>query len=260
MVQGELRKEVRLGKHVIHHGPGYELAVFVVDHLFPHDLPDALRQPAVKLSCHQQGIDHVAAIIYRDVLFNFHFTGFGVDFNRGDMRADGESEIRGLEEMRGFKSGLESRRNVARGVGGHDELTVGDALLRRFGRELSPAEYDVVRLGSEQMGRKRGHFCLELLRCHVSRGPAHGRSPASKRPDAVENSQRVTMDDVYVVGINAKLIGDQLRKRRLFTLAVRRRTRKYSDFSGRLDSHRSTFPSACRSGGRWADSTNLDVS
>jgi hypothetical protein len=73
--------------------------VLVVDELLPQCLCDALRDAAVLLAPHEQGVDDATAVVHRDVAQVMDGAGLDVDLDHGDVGAEGEggAVLRGVE-------------------------------------------------------------------------------------------------------------------------------------------------------------------
>src|SRR5205807_9209098 len=121
----------------------------------PHSLAEALGNASVNLSVDQHGINYVAAVVHSDILIDLDFTGFSVNLDGANVTTEGESEIRRLEEMRGFHAWLKSRRNVASRIGREDEVTERDGLLSPVGGESPAADCDISRFHAQQVRSQR---------------------------------------------------------------------------------------------------------
>ena len=78
--------------------PGDQLALLVVNHFFIQRLTDRLHDAAVNLSVDQHRVDHLAAIIDRDVTQKLDVAGFAIDFDDDDVRAEGKREFFGSKK------------------------------------------------------------------------------------------------------------------------------------------------------------------
>ena len=72
--------------------------MLVVDRLLPQRLAKSLGHTAVYLPVDQQRIDHIAAIVHRDVPADLDLPGLAVNITHNDVCAERESKIRWLPE------------------------------------------------------------------------------------------------------------------------------------------------------------------
>ena len=113
-VDGEGGKVIGARHGVIHHRAGQQLALLVEDDLFQQCLANALRQAAVDLPLDQQRADARTAIINRVEFAQVDDTGVGIDFDHGDMGAEGVDEVGRAEEIGGFQAGVDVIGQVVR--------------------------------------------------------------------------------------------------------------------------------------------------
>ena len=83
-------KDVGLGHRVIHERTRQELPVLVVHAVFHQHLADALHDAAEGLPFEQHVVDHMAAVVDRDVVQDVDHAGVGVDLDLGHVRAAGK--------------------------------------------------------------------------------------------------------------------------------------------------------------------------
>src|SRR5207244_9697384 len=94
-----------------------ELPINVVPNLFAERLPDPLRYSAVQLALDQHRVDHVAVIVDCDIALDLDVAGVRINFDKGDVRAEGEGEVRWVEEARSFQASLDSLGKVLAEIG-----------------------------------------------------------------------------------------------------------------------------------------------
>src|SRR6185503_4860653 len=111
-IELEPRNHRRLRQRVVHQRSGDELALFVVNDLLIHRLPERLDDAALHLAVDQHRVDHFPAVIDRNVAQKFYVARFAIDFDYSDVSAKRESEVGRLEEVRSRQSGFRARRNV----------------------------------------------------------------------------------------------------------------------------------------------------
>ena len=83
----ERRQVVRARHAIVHERAGDELRRIVIDRVLVERLADALRQAAVDLAGDDHRVDDAAEIIARGEVDNRYLSGFGVDFDFGDVCA-----------------------------------------------------------------------------------------------------------------------------------------------------------------------------
>src|SRR6185312_16908394 len=111
-------------------GSAGELALFVIHHFFIKSLAQRLHNAAVHLSMHQQRIDLLATIVYRDVTLEVDLAGFRIDLYYGDVGSEREGEILWFKEGCGRKARLHVWRDVLGQMGGKGHFLNGDCFAR----------------------------------------------------------------------------------------------------------------------------------
>src|SRR5690242_15977121 len=259
-VEDELRNVNRLGHGIIHQRTGDGLAIFVVDHLFIQSLAQALGDAALHLAIHQQGVDDVAAVVHGHVFLDLRFASFGVHLDRAHVRAEGEGEIGGLEEVSGFHARLETRRNAAGGVSGEDQFAPGHGLLViALDTHAAVGNLNLVGLGAQQVRRKSGNLGFQFLNGIVDGGAADGGAAATKGADSVRHSQGIAVDNGDVLRADAELVSHQLGEGGFLALTVRGSAGEHGDFAGGFYAHSAALPAAGGGGGGGADGADFHV-
>ncbi len=116
----------------------------VVDCLLVQGLGDTLRQTAVHLALHDQGVHHVPDIVDAHVLPDAHMAGLGVDLDGAQVGAVREREVVGVVGGLGIEVRFDSVGQVVRSE--HRECDVGErnCLLGALHLESAPGEFEVV--------------------------------------------------------------------------------------------------------------------
>ena len=136
---------------VIHKRACDDLTLFVVHDFFVERLPNRLHDAAMHLSFDHHRVYHLAAIIYGDVAQEFHVSRLAVYLYDRDVSAEGEGEIRRLEEMRCRKPRLHAGRNLSGKMGCERAAQwLGKSALRAI-----PAVGTVVGFGMNTMLTRR---------------------------------------------------------------------------------------------------------
>jgi hypothetical protein len=84
---------------IIREGSGQELALFIEHGLLHQRLTDALNDPAMHLSRHQQRVHDNAEIIDHRIFDDFNDTGLRVDLDLGDVAAIRKGRGRAFMDM-----------------------------------------------------------------------------------------------------------------------------------------------------------------
>ena len=69
------------------------MSIFIVDHFLVKRLPKTLSDAALHLSIDEQGVNHFAAVVHRDIFFDLHVARLGLDFDDANVRAERKSKI-----------------------------------------------------------------------------------------------------------------------------------------------------------------------
>ena len=108
--------------------------------------------------------------------------------------------------------------------------------------ELAVRIVHVLDGGLEEVARQKPGLLLDLARGHRQRRPTdRGRAAAAGAPPH-RRVVRVAVHDLHVRHGEAELVGDDLRERRLFALAVRGRADEHVHFPARVDTNDRAFP------------------
>ena len=91
------------------------MAFLVVDGLLPEGLADALDDAAVDLTFDDQRVDLVAAIVNRRIVDQADLPGGLVDFDDGDVAAEGEGEVHRVIGHLGLQVGFHPVGQVVSG-------------------------------------------------------------------------------------------------------------------------------------------------
>src|SRR5207302_1709495 len=95
---------------------------------------------------------YIPAVIDGDVAHQFHVAGFRINLDNTNMRTEGISEIRGLEESSGFETRLHLRGQSLGYVGCGNCLTECHRFFRRlFGEYLPVGENHALRIRTYDM-------------------------------------------------------------------------------------------------------------
>ena len=248
---------MRARNRVVHQLARDELAVVVVNGLFPQCLAEPLRHAAVHLAVHDERIQDVAAIVHRNVAPNFDLPRFAINVSDHDVRAKRECKVRRLPEARGHQPGLRIRRQFQCAIGSASDFLERFGLAAFIVDDLSADQGNVF--GFEQHGAEFFDLGFQVLQRVVQRRAANGGSAAAERANAVLHHGGVAANYQNVVEANAEFVRGNLRERCLFALAVRASAGHDSHFAARLDFHRGALPAARGSRGRRADGANFAV-
>ncbi len=86
---------------------GDGLSVVIIAHEFKECVADTVHDTAMDLSCDDERIDKLAAILQRNVAQDAHLSRFGIDLNLADMKAVRIGQGIGPECGAGFETGVE---------------------------------------------------------------------------------------------------------------------------------------------------------
>ena len=215
----------RRRQEVVEEGRRERVAVVVVHELLVQHAADALHHAAVDLALDDVRVDHDAAVLAHHVAEDRDFAGRRVDRDRADVTGVGEHERRSLVATDDVEPALEPGRETT-GVqrGGHRDLRERHRSRRRPRDRDRPAD-DVEVLGRslQEMGRDREDLLAHLERGLADGGAEHGPTPAAAGPEGVRRRRGVALVDGDVVGVDAEMLGDDLRGRGLQSLPVRAR-------------------------------------
>src|SRR6266404_1137118 len=102
---------------VVHQRASNKLALFVVNYLFIHRLPERLHDSSMQLSVHQKRVNHLATVINRHIAEKLYVAGLTINLYDCDMRAERKSKILWLEKVGSGKTWFRIRRKFFRQVG-----------------------------------------------------------------------------------------------------------------------------------------------
>src|SRR5262249_50348832 len=151
---------------------------------------------------YNQGIDHVATIVYSHIALQLHRASLPVDLDHTDMRSKRKGTVGGFEATGGLQPGFETGRDAPLRlpveVGG-DKGHLSQGFLPAgvsddvdgavaVGHILGP---DVQHVGGKLLG-----FVLDFLDRHLQCCPTHGQATAAKRANAVWDYVRVAVHDL----------------------------------------------------------------
>src|ERR1700680_3333285 len=172
------------------------------------------------LAVHDHRVDDVSAVVDRHILLNVHRSGFGVDLDNADVRAERPREVGWVEVGYGLKAVLHALRE-ARSISRERDLPHSLALVRAaLDVELTRVEDNVFVRSPEHM---RGYFLGlldHLLARSVDRNSTDWQAAAAVSPVAERSVGGVAMTDLDVRVREAERIGRNLRERGVVALAV----------------------------------------
>ena len=232
------------GNGVVGQLAGHELAVVVVDGLFPEGLAESLGDAAVDLPVDDQGVDDACRNRPRRRSGGCAMLPVSRSTSVTTMWAPkGKVKLGGSQKWVDDEAGL----GVGREFLGVIRRRGHFARRRRICRcaasmQAPPVEGDVV--GFQQHGAEFLHLGLEVLEGVIERRAADGRAAAAEGADAVLHDGGVAVDDQDVVDGDAELVGDNLREGGFLALAVGRSAGHHGDFAGGLDLDGGAFPAS----------------
>ena len=203
------------------------------------------------LTVDDQGVDDPAAVVDGDVPLERHLSRLRVHLHDGDVRAEGEREVRGIVERGGLQRRLDPRREVPRQVRLQRDLLNGLGLIGAAA-DVEPAlvEHDVLLRGLEQVrGDLRGLLPHPAGGQHDRGAADHGRA-AAVGPPPHRPGGRVAVHDLDIVNGKPQFVGHDLGERGLLTLPVRRRPGEDGRFGGRVQPHHGALPQSALEAGR----------
>src|SRR5215471_14855338 len=237
-----------LGHGVIHEAPREQLAILIVDDLFVEGLRQPLRHASVHLAINDEGINDIAAIVYRHKTLNVISTGVRIDFDDANMRAKGESGITGLETTCGLQAGFEIGWHTAHGhpvkIRGRKGY-FGERLLAigiRGDMDFTIGVGHIFWPHIEHMRRNLLGLVLNLGHRHHQGRATDRQTAAAKRANAIAYDISIAMDDLDMLYRYPEFVRHDLRKCRLIALAVRRHTDEDAHHARRLDPDGTGFP------------------
>ena len=170
-----------------------------------------------------------------------------VHLDDGGVRARGPGEVRRVEHRRLLEARLHTVGEVVRRVRRERRrLDRHRAIGRALHRECSVRELEVVLRHLELMRDDRARLRHDLLAGVMERDPADRERAAAVGVHAELRDGSVAVQHLDVVDADAELVGDDLRKRRLVALAVRRGARDDLHRAERLEADRRRVPAADR--------------
>ncbi len=183
-------------------------------------------------------VDHVAAVIDRDVLAHVDCAGIRVDFDHADMRAERPCEVGRVEVAHRFEALLHPFRQPG-AVARERDLAQGLCLFgTALDMEAALVEDDVGFVGFEHMSRQPLGLVDHLDAGHTDRHTTHRQ--ASAAIGAVTHGRSfggVAMSHLNRFVRNAERVRHDLGERRVMALAMRVRPHIDGDAAGGMDAY-----------------------
>src|SRR3989449_4951700 len=234
-LSGRERRQVFGVRHgVVHERAGEQLAVLVVDEALDERLGDALSQASVHLARDDHRADANAAVVDRDEIAQGHVAGLAIHLDDGDVSAERVDELGRAEEVGGLEAVVDSGRQAGAVRLGRDLAERDDAVRHAAHAIAAVADDDVLGRRFHQMRGQTLGLVLHFQRRVEDRGAADGQAATAPGAVAHRRVEGVAVTDDDMVEVHAEVVGDDLGKGRLVTLAVGGRARERGDHPARL--------------------------
>ncbi|CAB4937837.1 unannotated protein [freshwater metagenome] len=204
--------------------------MLVVDEFLEQRIGDALRHPAVNLSVDDRGIHEDARILHHDVAHDLGRPRLRINLDLDHMAGIGEGASRVVDALP-VEPRPPTRVAVRRQIGSARHLVERHANIRADHVGVTPAQHEVTRRALQHRARD----LLDLLGkglTGIGRRPTtdHHR-PAGEAAPSEGCRIGVSRDDSNPMWLDAEVVCDELRQRRVQPLAVRTRSNARGDIA-----------------------------
>ena len=239
MRDDRLRDVGRHRERVIHKGPTQELSALVVLKLFAQRGADALRDAAVDLTVHEQGIDHGSAVVRDPVAGDAHHARVAIHLDGGHVHARRERPVLRLVDVARLEPRLRARRQALAAVCLARDLGDAQAASGHAAHAVvAVLHLDVGLGGLEQMRGDASELLLQDARGFEHGAARHDRAATAGRAvAAVRAALGVAEDDADVLVRQPEDVGRHLGQRRANALADLDDAARDRRVTRRIDAH-----------------------